>query len=730
MAPNRHVGGSAVGEAADPPPFYGEPHKYDPSFRGPVHRRRCTDVFCCLIFILAVLSYVALGFVAWLHGAPGKVLHPTDSYGQLCGQSGTPNAQRPLLFYFNILKCANPSILINLQCPTTQMCVSKCPDKFATYSEMQLERQIGNGGNGGNGGGGGGVSWQYYRHFCKPGFNDPHKPVSQVLRDEDCPSMIVPSRPIFQRCLPDVLRLNGTANQSGFQDAVKKTRNVTELLDAARVIRQLVDTRELALKILEDYAKSWPWIILALLIATMFSLIFVVLLRFTATLMLWISIMAVLMLLTYGLWYCCMALSTLEAQRGSDVSMAQVGLQTDLKVYLQLRQTWMIFLASLAAAALFLLLILAIMRRRISLAIALLKEASEATSHMLSTLLYPLVTFFLLAVCICYWAVTAVHLASSGEAVYKVASPNASCRHADDPCRPETFDGGDWSTETSCEGSRCLFAFYGGESTYHRYLAVLQISNLLLFLWLANFSLALGQCTLAGAFSSYYWASRKPQDVPAHPLGASFARALRYHTGSLAFGALVLSAVQLFRIILKYLDNKLKGLDNSLSRFLLCCLSGCFWCLEKIIRYMNSNAYIMVAIYGKSFFRSAQDAFFLLMRNMVRVAVVDRVTDFLLFLGKIMVAGGVGMLASLFFTGKFAFLKEEVPQLNYYEVPVLTAVVGSYLIAHAFFSVYAMCVDTFFLCFCDDLERNDGSSEKPFFMSPTLRRILGKSQSC
>ncbi|XP_077472208.1 choline transporter-like protein 5-A isoform X2 [Stigmatopora argus] len=630
------------------------------------------------------------------------------------------------------------------------MCVSKCPDKFATYSEMQLERQIG---------GGGGASWQYYRHFCKPGFNDPNKPVSQVLRDEDCPSMIVPSRPLLQRCLPDVLTLNGTetvANKSRFQDAVKKTRNVTELLDAAKVIRQLVDTRELGLKILEDYAKSWPWIILGLLIATMFSLIFVVLLRFTATVMLWISIMAVLMLLTYGLWYCCMALSTLEAKRGSDVSIAQVGLQTDLKVYLQLRQTWMILLASLAAAALFLLLILAIMRRRISLAIALLKEASEATSHMLSTLLYPLVTFFLLSLCVSYWAVTAVYLASSGEAVYKVASPNASCRHADGPCQPEvrprsfrrfsptwnvnitwrfflprqTFYGGNWSTETSCEGSRCLFAFYGGESTYHRYLAVLQMSNLLLFLWLANFSLALGQCTLAGAFSSYYWARRKPQDVPAHPLAASFARALRYHTGSLAFGALVLSAVQLFRIILKYLENKLKGLDNSLSRFLLCCLSGCFWCLEKIIRYMNSNAYIMVAIYGKSFFRSAQDAFFLLMRNMVRVAVVDRVTDFLLFLGKIMVAGGVGVLASLFFTGKLAFLQEEVPELNYYEVPVLTAVVGSYLIAHAFFSVYAMCVDTFFLCFCDDLERNDGSSEKPFFMSPTLRRILGKSQGC
>lgn len=30
-----------------------------------------------------------------------------------------------------------------------------------------------------------------------------------------------------------------------------------------------------------------------------------------------------------------------------------------------------------------------------------------------------------------------------------------------------------------------------------------------------------------------------------------------------------------------------------------------------------------------------------------------------------------------------------------------TVVFGSYLIAHGFFSVYNMCVDTLFLCFCE-----------------------------
>lgn len=114
---------------------------------------------------------------------------------------------------------------------------------------------------------------------------------------------------------------------------------------------------------------------------------------------------------------------------------------------------------------------------------------------------------------------------------------------------------------------------------------------------------------------------------------------------------------------------------------------------------------------------------------MVRVAVLDRVTDFLLFLGKVLIAGGVGVVAFLFFTREIPVIQEEVPNLNYYWIPLLTVVIGAYLIAHGFFSVYAMCVDTLFLCFCDDLERNDGSSEKPFLMSPELHRILGKSSS-
>ena len=42
-----------------------------------------------------------------------------------------------------------------------------------------------------------------------------------------------------------------------------------------------------------------------------------------------------------------------------------------------------------------------------------------------------------------------------------------------------------------------------------------------------------------------------------------------YHTGTMAFGALILTIVQVIRIVLEYLDRKLKGKENPVAKFLL-----------------------------------------------------------------------------------------------------------------------------------------------------------------
>uniref|UniRef100_A0A670JWD6 Choline transporter-like protein n=1 Tax=Podarcis muralis TaxID=64176 RepID=A0A670JWD6_PODMU len=650
------------------------------SFRG------CTDIICCILLLVAIVGYIAVGVVAWTQGDPRKVIYPTDSRGQFCGQAGTPNENKPFLFYFNIVKCASPLVLLEFQCPTTQICVEKCPDRYLTYLQAST-------------GGAASEELKYYEQFCVPEFKN-RKKVSdapEVLKDDLCPAMLTPSKPLARRCLPAVSSKKGVimvGNKTTFNDGKGHERNVTELLEGAKKANVVLEARQVAMKIFEDYTVSWYWIIIGLVISMVVSLIFIVLLRFLAGIMVWVMIVLVILVLGYGIFHCYMEYAQLKGQAGSDVSLKELGFQTDLRVYLHLKQTWLAFMIILCIVEVVIILLLIFLRKRILIAIALIKEASRAIGHIMTSLLFPLCTFFLVCLCIAYWASTAVFLSTSNEAVYKVFN-ETECIYARTTCNPETFNTS--NVTKVCPSARCLFAFYGGESTYHKYLIIFQIYNVFMFFWLANFVIALGQVTLAGAFASYYWAFKKPDDMPAFPLFSSFGRALRYHTGSLAFGSLILAIVQVIRVMLEYLDHRLKAADNKCAKFFLTCLKCCFWCLEKFIKFLNRNAYIMIAIYGTNFCTSARNAFFLLMRNIVRVAVLDKVTDFLLFLGKLLIVGSVGILAFFFFTQRIKVIQDTAPPLNYY---------------WDFFS--------------EDLERNDGSPERPYYMSPALSEILLK----
>ena len=83
------------------------------------------------------------------------------------------------------------------------------------------------------------------------------------------------------------------------------------------------------------------------------------------------------------------------------------------------------------------------------------------------------------------------------------------------------------------------------------------------------------------------------------------------------------------------------------------CLKGltcCLWCLEKVINYLNKNAYTIVAIEGVSFCVAAHKSFALIVKNALRVAMINSVGDFILFLCKLaIVILSVGL--SMFWLG-------------------------------------------------------------------------------
>ncbi|XP_029441783.1 choline transporter-like protein 4 [Rhinatrema bivittatum] len=690
---------------------YGDPTKYDPTFRGPIKNRSCTDIICCFLFMVFIAGYVVVGIVAWIYGDPRQVIYPRNSTGHYCGYN--ENKGKPYLLYFDLLKCVMgtnlmASALNGAQCPTTQICVASCPETFRWVMPTL-----------------GKPADAFDQQFCQPQINLTTTTLSvvQIVNQELCPVFTIPSSPLFNRCFPQAnLSYPPGFTTNSIQGNVTK-ENVTSAINA---IVESFDFQNIGKKIFQDFAKSWYWIAIALGIAMLVSLLFLVLLRFLAGILVWILIVGVIGVLAYGIYHCYMEY---DALKKTGASIKDIQITTNLSVLIHVQETWLAFLIILSVVEGVLLLMLLFLRKRIFIAIALIKEASKAIGYMMTSLLYPLVTFVLLVICVAYWGMTALYLATSGSPLYRLttlnsSAPNCSNITGNQSCNPLNFS----ISEYACKEVRCIFYKYNTEGLYQRNLFNLQIYNIFAFLWCINFVIALGQCVLAGAFASYYWAFHKPKDIPWFPVSGAFVRTLRYHTGSLAFGSLILTIVQMIRIILEYLDHKLKDVQNPFTRFLLCCLKCCFWCLEKFIKFLNRNAYIMIAVYGKNFCTSAKNAFSLLMRNVVRVVVLDKVTDLLILFGKLLVVGGVGVLAFFFFSGRIPISDPRFknPVLNYYWIPILTVVLGSYMIAQGFFSVYNMCVDTLFLCFLEDLERNDGSAEKPYFMSKSLMSILNK----
>nr|XP_060615515.1 choline transporter-like protein 4 [Anolis sagrei ordinatus] len=699
---------------------YGEKCKYDPSFRGPIQKRSCTDIICCVIFAVFIVGYIIVGLVAWLYGDPRQVIFPRNSTGSYCGIG--ENREKPFLLYFNLIKCATSVNILaaamnGLQCPTAQICVSSCTEKFWVVPPIAFFPP-------------GSPLYQrpskiWNQTLCQPSIDlgTTNLTSREILQEELCPEFTLPTQPVLNRCFPTFnIAEAGNFNLSG------KTVNETmeDIKSGAEQLIKALDAKNIGLKIFEDFTRSWYWILIGLLIAMVLSLLFLVLLRFTAGALVWILIIGVLAVVAYGIFHCYMEYSSLSK---NGTTFQSIGFTTNLSAYGSVKETWLVVLIILCVVEAILLLSLLFLRKRILIAIALLREASRAIGHMMSTLLYPILTFILLVICVAYWGMTALYLATSGTPLYRVTSfnhsaPGCESISGNQSCNPLKFNASEYHP-CSVE---CIFFKYNDQGLVQQNLFNLQIYNILGFLWCINFVIALGQCVLAGAFASYYWAFRKPRDIPACAVCSAFIRTLRYHIGSLAFGALILTIVQVIRMFLEYMDHKLKDSNNPVARCILCCLKCCFWCLEKFLKFLNRNAYIMIAIYGKNFCISAKNAFKLLMRNVVRVVVLDKITDLLLLFGKLLVVGGVGVLSFFFFTGRIPIhdSRFQSPTLNYYWLPILTVVVGSYLIAQGFFSVYSMCVDTLFLCFLEDLERNDGSLEKPYYMDKSLMKILNK----
>ncbi|XP_041463983.1 choline transporter-like protein 1 isoform X1 [Lytechinus variegatus] len=458
--------------------------------------------------------------------------------------------------------------------------------------------------------------------------------------------------------------INRCVPQDLFVIAKEYIENIISFLNAS----------ELLSKALVDLYMA-RWIILALCaVSLVLSFIMVVLIHLVAQVIVWIiyfvSVIGSIAGTAVLWWTYVMKKKALDA--------VEPAMQLDADV-----RNVKAFLGFSIAATVFtviLFLIILVMWKRVAFTVELFGQAGKAIRAMPFLLIQPFWTFIILIIFFVY--VTIVFIAISATGYPLVTEPHGYVTY--NPPQPVRYMW--W---------------------YHA----------IGFIWTAEFILACHQFVIAACVVDWYFTRDKKSF--SSPILRSTGRLIRYHIGSMVFGSFIILLVKVPRAILMYIQYKLKDSQNPIAQCILKCLICCLWCLEKFLKFLNEHAYIIIAIEGDGFCSSAAKAFTVLLSNALRVAAINCVGDFVLFLGKLMVVAitaaiGVAIMGTM-------------QQLMFYAVPVVVTCIFAYIIAGSMLSVYEMAVDTLLLCFCEDARINDGSPDKPYFMDRDLMEFVSNS---
>merc|ERR1712216_376812 len=137
-------------------------------------------------------------------------------------------------------------------------------------------------------------------------------------------------------------------------------------------------------------------------------------------------------------------------------------------------------------------------------------------------------------------------------------------------------------------------------------------------------------------------------------------------------------------------------MQKKIARVVFFCFQCCIWCLEKCMKFINKETYIQTAIFGHPFCTAARKGFFLVLRNLRRVAALETIGGAIFFITKLMIAA--------------------------------TCALVCYNLGDIFVDVVDMVADTLLICFIAD-EEIYGKNSAECFAPEGLRKYINSHQS-
>ncbi|XP_075161279.1 choline transporter-like 2 [Haematobia irritans] len=736
-----------------------------------IHKKHsCTDVHCLLLFVCAVVAWFYIAHYALTNGDLDRVLIPTDSNNRKCGLDSGVNGKK-YLFFFDLLKCVDAMTPLT-GCETKQVCVEKCPEQTFYWQGNELAEDLENA-----------KKLLICDDAVDKSLFKKADDISEAIKNGRCSGSYFESKPIFNRCVPfpkkelcgglneliknrkrrdiqykespltadslsvfDDFRNNiDTFKNSMFKFCGNNTNAVALLKEKAensntgltKIIAAVLsrfaggNNEKVAEYIKNDLKSSWKIVLLAFILHITLVLIFITLLRWLAKPLVWISIFGVIIGLSMILYH---SFKQYRFYKNSpQTPLNHYHLKAQIENITRNDQFWLYLTVITGAIFTIILLIVIVIRKRISIAIGIVKEASKAITCIKSSIFFPIFPGLIWILVSVVSVVVFFYLSSVGELTFRKfnqfennistgeichCSGQAANYTLGGICEPQVFESNCFikGTTKPCLETVCRFV----EITHKNRTKWYIYFNVFIYFWVTFFIAAYCEMVLACTFAMWYWTFEK-KNIPSAPLLKAVGITTLYHLGTIAFGSLILAICRMIRWILETIEKKLKLYDNAVVKAIICCMKCFFWLLENFLRFLNRNAYIMCAMHSTSFCQSSRKSFTLITQNILRVFAVDNVANFLFFLSKLLMTGCTSYTMYLI----LITYPEFIP-ITYPLVPVSLVAVMGYILADVIFSTYSMAVDTLFFCFLEDSSENDGSAEKPFYMSKELRKLLGK----
>eukprot|EP00521_Asterionellopsis_glacialis_P008273 CAMPEP_0195282694 /NCGR_PEP_ID=MMETSP0707-20130614/1480_1 /TAXON_ID=33640 /ORGANISM="Asterionellopsis glacialis, Strain CCMP134" /LENGTH=664 /DNA_ID=CAMNT_0040341715 /DNA_START=376 /DNA_END=2370 /DNA_ORIENTATION=- len=648
-----------------------------PDFDGPTGDRRCTDVLCSILLLIAWGAMTAVGVYSITNGDYRVVLHPLDYDGNICGTDfgDIDMTEYPYLLYINsytggvcVRECPNLSnysqagVSDNLTDVRTLITydgiyqlegAELAPDfvQMANYSTSNDRINC--------------INEQNGKDMCYPdGTVESSWESEGISKGFGWAYYVGDTYPWLQRCY-----LTDEAEQ-----------RISELVQANTTMSFVDAGYDFWNDLYADLWTARSYVLgCGFGLGVGISFIYITLLRFPCLLnmVVWGSIFATVGIFIAAGYY------TTEQAKTWDAEVPQVWEDESITAARILGYVLWV----LAGIFAFLMICL---RKQIQLAIGCVRQASRALNRMPSMIAVPVLQALGLVAFMTAFLAYAVHLASLGE-VGKIEVPIPG--------------------ESGMELTFRLFEFDDFVENCAWYL-------LFCWFWTANFIVAVGDMIIAMSVAKWYFTWDK-KTLGCGIVASCVRDTFRYHLGTCAYGSLIIAIVQYIRAVIAKIQKKIKELDSSIADAIMCCCQCIFWCFENCIQFINKNAYIQTAIFGTSFCKSAREAFTLILRNAFRVGTISYVSGAILLVGKFFISSIVTAI------GYIAMSETIADELYNLAGPTVIIFLISYFVSDMFMDVFDMAITTILQCFVADEEMFQGDQ---CYAEGALQQWIDKNQ--